>query len=404
MPRDCTAQPYGPTGCTVPLVSGGSNTTHNFTQTQSHAMARKSRNNTANSGSAAGRPKSSSKTGKGSGNNWANSGGSAPVAVGTTTNKRSPRYLASGGVRVANTEFIQDLAVDTQLALDINPVAGSTFAWLGRIASSYEIFRIHKLVFRYTPICSSSTTGVVVMAFDYDASDAPPTSKQAMSAYDGSTRGNVWNSLTCSFKAPDSWYFVGQQGSTTVNPASTDIKMYDAAKFYVSVFNATSGTVGEISVDYDIEFARPAFDAPATGTETVQFSGGNYSNLLGTPSYYGTMSNIISPAGSGAFQIRFVVNGTFLIEVFGSATTPSAAAPLFQSATQTDPGSTTSTVVGLLDQLTSGWTAAGSFYSSLMLYNVVVVSGTVLTIPLIAAATAGYLNRLRITPSLKSLT
>lgn len=313
----------------------------------------------------------------------------ATTAIGTTVESRGPSQvgLANGSVRISNSEFVTDLSTGGSiLSWDMNPNSGSLFTWLSRVAIGYELFRFTKITFRYTPICASTTTGVVVMAPDYDASDAAPTTKQAMSAYSGSVRGNVWNKLSCDVKPPKGWYYVGNS-SGNINPTNTDIKFYDMAKFYLGLFNATGTTaVGELVVDYVCEFSKPDFGPPPSPAESVSISAPTLANpIAGTVTYTGNLPVAVSQIGSGALAFTFNTSGTFMI-ISRSNLVASAAPGTCWGMTISAPGATSSTIVNWIDYV-SAYTSAGATFPMLQYVVIDAVIGTVLTFSTAAAIT-----------------
>jgi len=266
-------------------------------------------NQTTKTGSNAGKQTNKPKSG-------GNSGRSAPVARGTSSVKRGPRISpkGDGGVIVANSEFVTDVADDGTIgALDLNPGL-ATFPWLCRTAQNYESYKFSKLVYRFTPTCSSATAGIIVMAVDYDSTDGPPADKQAISSYGGNVRGNVWNKLSLNVhpKPQPLWFFVSQDPNT-INPPNTDIKLYNIGKMFYGVFNgATTGTVvGELSVDYEVEFRDPQTTSPL----------GPSAYIAGTITAGNTTSNIYAntPITSnadillGVNRITFKTGGQYLL-------------------------------------------------------------------------------------------
>lgn len=90
----------------------------------------------------------------------------APLATSIKASSSKPKFSSvEGGIRIMHTEAI--VATETTLR---QVVTSETFAWLANIARGYEEWRI-KAEYAYVPICPATTTGSVMMAFDYDPSD-----------------------------------------------------------------------------------------------------------------------------------------------------------------------------------------------------------------------------------------
>lgn len=326
--------------------------------------------------------------------NRQNNGGStgAPVAIGTTISNRGPKQTGrpDGSIRISNTEFVADLAAGgTIQAWDLNPNSGNLFTWLARVAIGYELFRFTELVFTYTPICASSSTGVIVMAPDYDASDAAPSSKQSLTAYSGSVRGNVWNKVSCRVQPPKGWYFVGNNAGP-INPGNTDIKFYDIAKFYAGLFNTTgTGTLGELSVSYVCEFAKPDFGPVASPGESVLVTSPSLATPLGSAQVaVGNVPISLFALTSGAFGMNFPIGGTFLLEFRDNVKSSGPLSNTFGIPAQADPGGYTTTPLTWTDSIVNAYVDANTAYGHISLITVNVVAGTTITFTLQATVTA----------------
>lgn len=336
-------------------------------------------------------------------------GANAQVAIGmgsVTTN--SVQYNGSTNCVIRNTEYVSDVTWDGSttgpvISIDINPAAG-TFSWLGRIASCYDLFRIRSLTFTYTPTCSTQTPGVVVMAFDYDSSDSPPGSKLQMSGFGAAKRGNVWNELKISMASSGGWRYVGQIGAAAINPPNTDIKLYDVAKFYLGVYNMSSGaTVGDLSVTYDIEFAKPELGAapPAYG-EYIQLTGTTITNPAGSSSTLTgnlpvTLSSVTNGTNYGLRMI-FPKAGPFLITFLNSLRHPSTAAIPWSSAEYIPyPGyvGAPTSVVNVAETVGT-WVNSGTDYYDTSNFMVNAGAGSVVTFWILASLTKFFINNLRI--------
>jgi hypothetical protein len=334
----------------------------------------------------------------------------AVVAVGmgsVTVNQAT--FNGSSNCTIRNTEYVTDVTWDGSstgpvYSCDINPAA-PTFAWLSRIAGCYEMFRVKSLSFKFTPTCSSQTAGVIVMAYDYDSSDAAPTAKQQISAFGGSKRGNVWNALEAKIQATGGWRYVGQITGSTINPTGTDIKLYDVAKFYVALYNMSSAaTVGDLSVSYEIEFAKPEWNAVLPSlSELVKPLGSTVSEPAGTgfSVYTGslpvTMSKVTS-GGTFGIKIEFPKPGAFLLNLLDVLQHPSTATSAYSSVEYypsksfVGPG----TVISPLAGFTSAWVNPSADYYDMWDYAVSVIAGSYLIFWVVPTLSKFQLRELRI--------
>lgn len=369
-------------------------------------------NNNANTrGSNAGNRRRSKKN-KSGGNR--SGGGGPPAAVGAGYIAQGPAVVRGIGptVRFSNTEFVTDITAPLTtvttpvVTISINPANASFCPWLSRIAVGYELYRFRKLILRYTPTCSSSTAGMVVMAIDFDASDAPPNNKQTMSAYEGAVRGNVWSKVSSSIPLTAGWYYTGMSGGVS-NPSNTDVKFYDIGKLYVGVYNHTATmAVGELSIDYDVEFAKPDYSIPTGLSEKVVPVGSALSNIAGnSQTITGNTVFSLSSAGLSTGQVKMTasVAGEFMVNLVGFVTASSTiGGNIFQNIEQNDPNSYQTQLIPFDDGVVTG-TAANTQYIYNYTFSVSVVPGTYLILTAIPTITALNFLRMRVANYRKAL-
>jgi hypothetical protein len=165
----------------------------------------------------------------------------------------------------------------TTVGFPVNPGMAETFPWLSRLASNYEKYKFHKLVFRYVTRAATTDRGGVIMAPDYDAADAPPTTEEQASAYTDAVESPVWQSFDVPLRA-------ASQGAKYVRSGAvvdTDIKTYDIANFFCATVPATGATdlsIGKLWVEYVVELMIPqlataaAPPPPVSGGIAVQYN------------------------------------------------------------------------------------------------------------------------------------
>ena len=196
----------------------------------------------------------------------------APTAMSLVTKTRVPAIKATPrGFVVTHREYIQDVtAADANFrntTFSVNPGLATTFPWLSAIAGRFESYLFRRLHFIYEPICPTTTPGAVMMAVDYDAVDTAPTSKVALMAYRGAVRSAPWNITRFDATRGDLRKFGVQRFvRTTANPANTDLKTYDVGNLQLATQNtpATPTTLGELYVEYEVEFFTPQIPTAAT--------------------------------------------------------------------------------------------------------------------------------------------
>lgn len=197
-----------------------------------------------------------------------------------------------GGVRIKHREFVQDIfqgpttSTFTNASFIVNPGLAFVFPYLAQIASNFEQYKFHGLVFEFISSVSpyqTSGLGTYVMAMQYNASAPAFTSKPAMenSDYALSARldHNGMYGVEC---APQSqaqeYYYVRAPGVTT--PANlTDLGVMQVAVVTPITANAT---LGELWVTYDCELIRPRIALERYGYAHITTTGATSASPLGT--------------------------------------------------------------------------------------------------------------------------
>jgi len=233
----------------------------------------------------------------------------APAAFGRSFSSRPPNLNGKSTFKIVHREVVDTLitgsiAWDNQISTLINPGNPELFPWLSSIASSFEYYRFNRLVFRYVPLCSSSTVGSIQMAPDYNASNVSPQTELIFGAYHDYVDGNAWMENTCVIDTRAlnqfvDWHFVSsnQDGINNSNP------IFAAAQFFLYTVNF-SGTVsaGKLFVEYEVELKTPSL--PPSGT-TI---GGQTISTTGTPTAP-LKGGVIDPSTSGVFFSGSNANG-----------------------------------------------------------------------------------------------
>jgi len=224
--------------------------------------------------------------------------------------------MRNGDCRIVHREYIQDVFagaasggagtpsvfLDTPLA--VNPGQANTFPWLSSIAGRFESYQFRRLKFCYETEAPSSLGGTLVLSLDYDASDAPPTSKQQALAYRNAVRSAPWTTCCHSSDLEDiskqRSYFVRPAGQ----PAGTDIKMYDTGNIFIITQGVTTplATLGELYVEYDVMLMTPVLENFAQSGFIAAAVGGTVSLLTPPITVGGNLSmssfgNVVSFSG-----------------------------------------------------------------------------------------------------------
>jgi len=159
-----------------------------------------------------------------------------------------------------------------------NPGQAAVFPWGNRIASLYERYDFESLEFYYkrevSEFAANGVTGKVMLSFDYDASDGPPTTKQVVEDSVPHADGMPCTSIIrlpidCRVARAADGKFV-RPGA---QPANTDLKTYDIGNLFVSTQGcASTAVVGELHVRYRVRLFEPVLDASTLAGGAVHFS------------------------------------------------------------------------------------------------------------------------------------
>jgi len=177
--------------------------------------------------------------------------------------------------RVEEDEYIADVngsVTFATTAFPVNPGQAATFPWLSKQAAQWEKYYWEYLEFYYKPEVSAfaqnGAAGKVILSMDYDAADAPPSSKQQAEDTDPHADAMPYEDLLLQLDP----YEMFQMGlSKYVRPGglpgSTDIKTYDSGNLSVStIANVNATLIGELHVRYAVVFEVPVLESSAGGS------------------------------------------------------------------------------------------------------------------------------------------
>lgn len=172
-------------------------------------------------------------------------------------------------VTVNHCEFLTDVVTPRDygggfilMTATINPGLSFVFPWSSKIAPSFESYSVKRCRFFYKPATSTLTKGVVLFSAYYNVDTKAPENKQDLLKIEGSKEGVPYSILS----------FDLQSGSSGLNIQKTykirtksehDLKLFDCAQVHFA-YQAVqeSGVlqnlpIGEIWIDYSIEFTKP---------------------------------------------------------------------------------------------------------------------------------------------------
>jgi len=258
-----------------------------------------------------------------------------------------------GSVVVRHREYISDV-VSTGTGFlvsrySINPGLATSFPWLSQVAQAYESYRFKKLKFLYQPSCSTTTAGTTLMAVDFDASDPSPTGKAQALNYHNATRSPPWSdqAQNCASedlqKYPQRFIRSGNLGP------NQDVVLYDIGNLYVCTSGVSSGTVGELHAEYEVELITPQVSDDVLSAKLV--GGGTFSTASpcgSTQTITGQLPVTYAVAGGGSqFTFNRVGEYDMTFSISGVAT-------VMNIAGVTSTGTATSTIIGLATDVPVG--------------------------------------------------
>lgn len=175
----------------------------------------------------------------------------------------------------------------------VNPGLIAMFPWLAGIATSFEKYKFHKLVFRYKNIKGTQANGNVVLAFDYDPLDDTPSTPSELTKSSNFVDGAPWRIFDLSVPlVPKDLY------TRTAYVGGTDLKTYDFGNLLVGVEGCDDTTAqGYIEVEYHVELmmrqASPSTSGlPSNATIGVVNGAVATGNVPGLFAVSGTVVNL----------------------------------------------------------------------------------------------------------------
>jgi len=186
-------------------------------------------------------------------------GKGAPLNIAKTINYNSPNNMET--FRFKKREFITNVIGQedfTPLGYAVNPGDSETFPWLSQIAPAFQKYKFHKLKFLYETSSPTIIGGVVILAPEFNVTDPLPESKQDLLEYKYATRSAPWENFHLDLRTSDVMNYKEYYVRNT-SASSTDLKLSDPLYIICSVDGISDeiNSVGELWVEYDIEFTIP---------------------------------------------------------------------------------------------------------------------------------------------------
>jgi len=240
----------------------------------------------------------------------------APVAIATrrTGKAAAMTNLSDGVVRIKHRAFIKPISSFSTFTADklsCNPGISGSFPWLSKLARKYEMYRFTSLKYSYRSVAATSTPGVIMLSFDYDAADDVPNTKSKQAMTIPNAESNSWTNVDLVVKPDSNWRFV----RPGVLGANLDVKTYDFGNLIYSSVYGSGIVTGELYVEYTVELKRPSEGATDSGSQ--RFNSTNFSSPFSLP---------VLPSGFIPFEygsvntLSFITSGEWLFTISATGT------------------------------------------------------------------------------------
>lgn len=214
-------------------------------------------------------------------------------------------------VIIKHREYLTDILSSTSFSnrsYNVNAGLSATFPWLSSIATGFEQYRFHGLLFEFISTAGSAIAstnnalGTVIMASEYNVNKPLFAYKQQMEAYEFACANKPSESfvhpLECDpAEVPLKMYYV--RNATDVD----DKRFSDLAIFQLATqgMQAANINIGELWVTYEVELFKPLLIPSLYIGNSLHYKAASPTAL----NYYGPI--ITSPIGS--FAVTFTAVG-----------------------------------------------------------------------------------------------
>lgn len=269
---------------------------------------------------------------------------SAPSALGNivvSKPKSSPTVFRRLEEVATITGTTTPFAVTNSLA--VNPGLSATFPWLAAPAQAFNLYRFRSLKIHYMNSTNTTNSGLVVVGYNPDPNDLPPTTVQQIENYETHLRVATWENACVEVPKSDLTRLNKFILRSSIVPGA--IETYDVGSIFVVCSGnvSSSTTIGEIWLEYVVEFYAPFVNigsapiakassiysntssiALTSGVQTVMPFGTTLANALGLVNTSGTFTGItgalivyaqvtLSAATLTGGSLLIIKNGTSLI-------------------------------------------------------------------------------------------
>jgi len=264
----------------------------------------------------------------------------APVAKGIVSRLPKPKFtmnkkFTDGRICVSHKEYIAEVNGSVNYVsttFELNPGLALSFPWLNTICVAYEAYRFKKLSFIYESTSPTTIAGAVIMAVDFDPTDAAPTTKTQIMAYQNSVRGPAWESFRYTCDKDDLHKFNQKMLRFGALISGQDVLLFDVGNLFVATTGqANTNPIGELHVEYEVELITPQLDLTAyalataakitnTGNPTASLPfGTSITRTGGVPITYNSSTGTINILVPGQYLLSYTLTGTGIVRA-GSPT------------------------------------------------------------------------------------
>lgn len=191
------------------------------------------------------------------------------------TNNGPPSFATNGDdVIIKHREFVKDMSSTIAFSNNnylINPGNATLFPWLSQFATSFEEYEFLGLVVEFKSTSGSAIAstnnalGTVIIATDYNCSNANMTTKRAMETVEFSTSCGTDTNMIHPIECDKTRNVLARQYTTNATSvaAVADPKFHFLGNLQVATVGqqADSIVIGELWVSYQVRLSRPTFES-----------------------------------------------------------------------------------------------------------------------------------------------
>jgi hypothetical protein len=182
------------------------------------------------------------------------------------------------GEHVSHSELLGTVYGSTSFQVtqySVQPGLPGVFPWLATQAQRYQQYHVRKIQFEFITRTGTTTTGSVILAADYDASQPPPGTEQQVASYQGAIEDVPWRGITCNLD-PRAIHATGPRKFIRDGNVPGDITSYDACNFFLCTTGMpNTDAIGKLWVHYSIELHVPQIIAAVPSSACFFYAGEN---------------------------------------------------------------------------------------------------------------------------------